>query len=141
MFYEDESLSKRDVIYTRVSTYGQQKQGDLDRQVDYILSNRNDLKNVLVLKELGSGLDSKRKKLLKLINMILNDEVNRIFITHKERLIGFGFEYIEAICHHHNVEIVIMQSEQDDKLVEQELEEAIKSLLTTLNKEKLSNNE
>lgn len=141
MFYEDESLSKRDVIYARVSTYGQQKQGDLDRQVDYILSSRNDLKNVLVLKELGSGLDSKRKKLLKLINMILNDEVNRIFITHKERLIGFGFEYIEAICNHHNVEIVIMQSEQDDKLVEQELEEAIKSLLTTLNKEKLSNNE
>ena len=141
MFYEDESLSKRDVIYARVSTYGQQKQDELDSQVDYILSSRNDLKNVLVLKELGSGLDSKRKKLLKLINMILNDEVNRIFITHKERLIGFGFEYIEAICNHHNVEIVIMQSEQDDKLVEQELEEAIKSLLTTLNKEKLSNNE
>lgn len=141
MFYEDESLSKRDVIYARVSTYGQQKQGDLDKQVDYILSSRNDLKNVLILKELGSGLDSKRKKLLKLINMILNDEVNRIFITHKERLIGFGFEYIEAICNHHNVEIVIMQSEQDDKLVEQELEDAIKSLLTTLNKGKLSNNE
>ena len=141
MFYEDESLSKRDVIYTRVSTYGQQKQGDLDRQVNYILSSRNDLKNVLILKEVKSIFDSKRKKLLKLIDMILNDEVNRIFITHKERLIGFGFEYIEAICHHHNVEIVIMQSEQDDKLVEQELEEAIKSLLTTLNKEKLSNNE
>ena len=141
MFYEDESLSKRDVIYARVSTYGQQTQGDVDKQVDSILSSRNDLKNVLILKELGSGLDSKRKKLLKLINMILNDEVNRIFITHKERLIGFGFEYIEAICNHHNVEIVIMQSEQDDKLVEQELEDAIKSLLTTLNKGKLSNNE
>ena len=141
MFYEDESLSKRDVIYTRVSTYSQQKQGDLDRQVDYILSNRNDLKNVLVLKELGSGLNSKRKKFLKLIDMILNDEVNRIFITHKERLIGFGFEYVESICNHHNIEIVIMQSEEDNKLVKQELAEDIKSLLATLNKEKLSNNE
>lgn len=135
MFYEDESLSKRDVIYARVSTYGQQKQDDLDRQVDYILSNRTDLKNVLIFKELGSGLNSKRKTLLKLIDMILNDEVNRIFITHKERLIGFGFEYIEAICNHHNVEIVIMQSEQDDKLVEQELAEDIKNLLATLDKE------
>lgn len=117
MLYEDESLSKRDVIYTRVSTYGQQKQGDLDRQSDYILSNRDDLKNVLILKELGSGLNSKRKKLLKLIDMILNDEVNRIFITYKERLTRFGFEYIESICNHHNVEIVIMQSEQDNKSV------------------------
>ena len=130
MFYEDESLYKRDVIYARVSNYVQQKQGDLDRQVDYILSNRTDLKNVLILKEVRSSLDSKRKKLLKLINMILNDKVNRIFITHKERLTRFGFEYIESICNHHNVEIVIMQSEQDNKSVEQELTEDIKSLLT-----------
>ena len=141
MFYEDEILSKRDVIYARVSTYRKQKQGVLDRQVDAILSNRADLKNVLILKEVKSSLDSKRKKLLKLIDMILNDEVNRIFITHKERLTRFGFEYIEAICNHHNVEIVVIQSEQDNKSVEQELEEDIKSLLATLNKEKLSNNE
>jgi len=141
MFYEDEILSKRDVIYARVSTYRKQKQGVLDRQVDSILSNRADLKNVLILKEVKSSLDSKRKKLLKLIDMILNDEVNRIFITHKERLTRFGFEYIEAICNHHNVEIVVIQSEQDNKSVEQELEEDIKSLLATLNKEKLSNNE
>lgn len=135
MFYEDKTLSKRDVIYARVSTYGQQKQGDLDRQIDYILSNRADLKNVLILKEVKSSLDSKRKKLLKLINMILNDEINRIFITHKERLTRFGFEYIESICNHHNVEIVIMQLEQDDKSVKQELTEDIKNLLATLDKE------
>ena len=141
MFYEDEPLSKRDVIYARVSSYGQPKQNDLDRQVDYILSNRADLKNVLILKEVKSSLDSKRKKLLKLIDMILNDEVNRIFITHKERLTRFGFEYIEAICNHHDVEIIVMQPEQDNKSVEQELEKDIKRLLATLNKEKLSNNE
>jgi len=140
MFYEDESNSKRDVIYARVSSYGQQKQGVLDRQVDYILSNRADLKNVLILKEIGTSLDSKRKKLLKLIDMILNDEVNRIFITHKERLIGFGFEYIEAICDHHDVEIIVIQTEEDNKSAEQELAEDIKSLLATLDKE-LSNNE
>ena len=132
MFYEDESLSKRDVIYARVSTYGQQKQGDLDRQVDYILSNRADLKNVLIFKEVKSIFDTKRKKLLKLIDMILNDEVNRIFITHKGVLTKFSFEYIETICNHHNVEIVVMQSEQDNKSVEQELAEDINSLLTTL---------
>ena len=135
MFYEDESLSKRDVIYARVSTSKQQKQGDLDRQVDYILSDRADLKNVLVLKEVKSSFDSKRKELLKLINMILNDEVNRIFITQKERLVGLGFEYIEAICKHHDVEIITIQSEQDNKSVKQELTEDIKNLLDTLEKE------
>ena len=137
MFYEDESLSKRDVIYARVSTSKQQKQGDLDRQVDYILSNRADLRNVLIFKEVKSIFDSKRKELLKLINMILNDEVNRIFITHKERLVGLGFEYIEDICKHHDVEIITIQSEseQDNKSVKQELTEDIKNLLGTLEKE------
>ena len=135
MFYEDESLSKRDVIYARVSTSKQQKQGDLDRQVDYILSDRADLKNVLIFKEVKSSFDSKRKELLKLINMILNDEINRIFITHKERLVGLGFEYIEAICKHHDVEIITIQSEQDNKSVKQELTEDIKNLLDTLEKE------
>lgn len=135
MFYEDESLSKRDVIYARVSTSKQQKQGDLDRQVDYILSDRADLKNVLIFKEVKSSFDSKRKELLKLINMILNDEVNRIFITHKERLVGLGFEYIEAICKNHDVEIITIQSEQDNKSVKQELTEDIKNLLDTLEKE------
>ena len=137
MFYEDESLSKRDVIYARVSTSKQQKQGDLDRQVDYILSNRADLKNVLIFKEVKSIFDGKRKELLKLINMILNDEVNRIFITHKERLGGLGFEYIEAICKQHDVEIITIQSEseQDNKSVKQELTEDIKNLLDTLEKE------
>ena len=71
----------------------------------------------------------------------MNDEVNRIFITCKERLMGFGFEYIEAICKHHDVEIVVIQIEEDDKLVKQELEKDINSLLATLSKEKLSNNE
>lgn len=135
MFYEDESLSKRDVIFARVSTSKQQKQGDLDRQVDYILSDRADLKNVLILKEVKSIFDSKRKELLKLINMILNDEVNRIFITHKERLVGLGFEYIEAICKHHDVEIITIQSEQDNKSIKLELTEDIKNLLDTLEKE------
>ena len=135
MFYEDESISKRDVIYARVSTSKEQKQGVLDRQVDYILSNRADLKNVLIFKEVKSIFDSKRKKLLKLIDMILNDEVNRIFITHKERLVDLGFEYIEAICKHHDVEIITIQSEQDNKSVKQELTEDIKNLLDTLEKE------
>nr|DAF42590.1 MAG TPA: transposase like [Siphoviridae sp. ctHip2] len=48
---------------------------------------------------------------------------------------GFGFKYIEAICNPHNVEIVVIQSEQDNKSVEQELTEDIKNLLATLEKE------
>lgn len=131
MFFEQEDLYKRDIIYARVSSRGQKKQGDLERQVDYILSKNNDLKNVLVMKEVGSGLNSKRKKILQLIKMVMNDEVNRIFITYKDRLTRFGFEYIETICKMKDVEIVIMQQGQDKKSIQEELAEDIMSLLAS----------
>jgi resolvase len=130
MFYEEESKEKKDIIYARVSTQGQMKQGDLDRQVSYIISQIPDLRNLVVLKETGSGLNSKRKKIQQLIRMIMNDEVNRIFVTYKERLTRFGFEYIETICNMKDVEIVILQ-DKEEKTIEQELAEDIMMLLAS----------
>lgn len=132
MFYEEEGKEKKDIIYARVSTQGQVKQGDLDRQVSYIISQVSDLKNLVVLKETGSGLNSKRKKLQQLIQMIMNDEVNRIFVTYKERLTRFGFEYIETICNMKDVEIVILQ-DKEEKTIEQELAEDMMMLLASFN--------
>jgi resolvase len=130
MFYEEESKEKKDIIYARVSTQGQVKQGDLDRQVSYIISQVSDLKNLVVLKETGSGLNSKRKKIQQLIRMIMNDEVNRIFVTYKERLTRFGFEYIETICNVKDVEIVVLQ-DKEEKTIEKELAEDIMMLLAS----------
>lgn len=130
MFYEEEGKEKKDIIYARVSTQGQVKQGDLDRQVSYIISQIPDLRNLVVLKETGSGLNSKRKKIQQLIRMIMNDEVNRIFVTYKEILTRFGFEYIETICNMKGVEIVILQ-DKEEKTIEQELAEDIMMLLAS----------
>ena len=130
MFYEEEGKEKKDIIYARVSTHGQVEQGDLDRQVSYIISQVSDLKNLVVLKETGSGLNSKRKKIQQLIRMIMNDEVNRIFVTYKERLTRFGFEYIETICNVKDVEIVVLQ-DKEEKTIEKELAEDIMMLLAS----------
>lgn len=130
MFYEDERGEKKDIIYARVSSQGQVKQGDLDRQVSYIISQVPDLKNLVVLKETGSGLNSKRKKIQQLIRMIMNDEVSRIFVTYKERLTKFGFEYIETICNMKDVEVVVLQ-DKEEKTIEQELAEDIMILLAS----------
>ena len=141
LFFDDSKLIKHDIIYTRVSSPKQKQSGELEQQVEIILKQNHNLQNPIILKEIGSVLNEQRPKLQQLLKMVLNNEVNKIYITHKERLAGFGFEYIETICKHHNVEIVIMQEEQDNKSVKQELTEDIKNLLVTLEKEKLSNNE
>lgn len=64
-----------DIVYARVSSNEQKQKGDLDRQALSIIERVPNLQNVIVFKEVGSGLNDKRKELNKLINMVLNDEI------------------------------------------------------------------
>ena len=130
MFYEDERREKKDIIYARVSTRKQVESGDLDRQVLSIIEQVPNLNNPLILKEQGSGLNSNRKKMNKLLDLVMEDKVNRIFITYKERLSRFGYEIIEKICKKHNVDIIVL-NEDKEKSIEQELTEDMMMLLAS----------
>lgn len=55
--------------------------------------------------------------------------MNRIFISYKDRLTRFGFNYIKQICDFNNVEIIIMSDDQEDKSLEFELAEDIISII------------
>ena len=109
LYFNDMNTLRRDVIYARVSSYDQKKNGDLDRQIKFLINRNNDLQNVLVLSEVGSGLNDKRKKLQQLLNMVMNDEVNRVFVTHRDRLAHFGFHYLETMFNSKGVEIIIVK--------------------------------
>jgi DNA binding domain, excisionase family len=105
LYYNDKTTQRKDVIYARVSSHNQKSQGDLDRQVHFLVTEVKDLQNVVVLSEVGSGLNDKRKKLQKLIKMVMNDEVNKVFITDKDRLAKIGFYYLETVFSAKGVEI------------------------------------
>lgn len=108
LLYDDNIDKKRDVIYVRVSSHDKEAHGDLDRQVQFLINSNDDLQNVLVLSEVGSDLDDKRKKLQQLIKMVMNDEVNRVFITSQDRLAGCGFHYLKTIFNLKDVEIIVI---------------------------------
>ena len=95
LLYEDDN--KIDLIYARVSTNEQKNRGDLDRQINYIIREiiAKNPKNLKVFSEVGSGLNDNRTELKKLLDMVMNDEVDRIFILYKDRLTRFGFNYLE----------------------------------------------
>lgn len=129
LLLDDANNSRRDVIYARVSSNNQKNNGDLDRQVRFLLDNNNDLQNVLVLSEVGSGLNDKRKKLQQLLRMVMNDEVSRVFVTYRDRLTRFGFNYLETIFNKKNVKIIVTQQKCEEKSVEQELVDDMMSLI------------
>ncbi len=60
----------------------------------------------------------------------MDDKVNRIFITYKERLSRFGYETIERICKKHDVDIIVL-NEDKEKSIEQELAEDMMMLLAS----------
>jgi IS element ISTsi1 orfA, putative resolvase len=131
LLFDDTIDKKRDIIYARVSSHDQKAYGDLDRQVQFLIDSNDDLQNVLVLSEVGSGLNDKRKKLQQLLKMVMNNEVNRVFITYRDRLTRFGFHYLETMFNLKGVEIIIVKQQTEVVSVEQELMNDMMSLIAS----------
>ena len=64
---------------------------------------------------------SYKKGLTSLINKILNNEVKRLVLTHKDRLLRFGAELIFSICEAKGVEVVIINRGEDKPSFEEDL--------------------
>lgn len=128
--YHDDINPKHDVIYARVSTKRQANQGDLDRQITSIVTTQPGLTNLLVLKETGSGLNDHRKQLTKLLNLILQNKVNRVYVTYKDRLTRFGYNYIQTLATAHNVQIITTNTEPN-KTIQEELVQDVMSLIAS----------
>ena len=76
-------------------------------------------------------LNDKRKKLQQLLKMVMNDEVNRVFVTYRDRLTRFGFNYLENMFNAKGVEIVIVKQQTETMSVEQELMNDMMSLIAS----------
>lgn len=103
----NQTNTKKTIAYARVNTKGQNK--DLERQVEMLsLYCSSKGYNFTLIQDFGSGINYKKKGLLELIKMIDNNEVERIVLTNRDRLIRFGYELIYFLCELKNVEIEII---------------------------------
>lgn len=129
LLYEDNN--KIDLVYARVSTNKQKNRGDLEKQIEYITREiiTKNPKNLKIFSEVGSGLNDNRKELKKLLDMVMNDEIDRIFILYKDRLTRFGFNYLEQICNKFGTEIIVISEEMQEKSIQEELAEDIISII------------
>jgi putative resolvase len=105
------------ICYARVSS--QDQKGDLKRQ-ELVLESYCASKgfNFEIISDLGSGLNYKKKGLVRLIKLICSGQVERLVITHKDRLLRFGSELIFSICEHFGVEILIINRTEDSSFEE-----------------------
>ncbi len=98
------------VIYCRVSGHDQKE--DLERQAERLKNFASakgwEVKDVVT--EVGSGLNGRRKKLLKILS---DPEIGLILVEHKDRLARFGFEYIESSLSAQKRKIVVADQTEE----------------------------
>ena len=74
-------------------------------------------------------MNDERKELLKILNLVMEKKVDRIFILYRDRLTRFGFHYIEQICKKFGTRIEVISDEAEAKTEQEELAEDIISII------------
>lgn len=113
------------ITYARVSS--SENKDNLQRQSerlrDYCLAKGWQIHEEI--REIGSGLNDKRPKLLRILN---NGEATRIVVEHKDRLSRFGATFIETVCSKIGCELhVINQAETETEDIIQDFVSVITS--------------
>ena len=117
------------INYARVSSHDQK--ADLVRQVQVLeaFSATNGWQ-FETIQDLGSGLNYNNRGLQKLLKRIMQGDVGRLVLTHKDRLLRLGAELVFAMCAEFEIEVIIINKSNEEVTYEQELVQDMIELIT-----------
>jgi putative resolvase len=125
---ESNTCESPTICYARVSSHDQKE--DLVRQQQMLEAYcaAKGWRSTMI-KDLGSGLNYRKKGLHELLELIMNKKIKRLVLTHKDRLLRFGAELIFSLCELKGIEIIIIhQGEQAS--FEEELASDVLEIIT-----------
>lgn len=113
----DNNSDNKEIVvatYARCSTPDQKAHGDIDRQSTRIFEYcaKHKYKVEYIIKDMGSGLNDKRKGFTKLCNLVVNGKINKVVIEHKNRLTRFQYNLIEFFFNSYGVEIELIDKKE-----------------------------
>ena len=109
---EETPIENRVAIYARVSSNENKKnlEAQADRLKQYAIAKGYQI--AYVVKEVGSGVNDNRKKLLSLLQ---KDDYGILLVEHKDRLTRFGFNYIKSLLEKEKKRIEVVNEAEDNK--------------------------
>jgi predicted site-specific integrase-resolvase len=119
---------RKTVAYARVSSHDQKDDLERQKQVLELYCARQGW-TFEVISDLGSGMNYHKKGLKRLLEAILEGQIGRLVITHKDRLLRFGAELVFAICEAKEVEVVILNQGEDTSF-EEDLAKDVLEIIT-----------
>jgi predicted site-specific integrase-resolvase len=119
---------RKTIAYARVSSHDQKE--DLERQKKVLeLYCAKQGWTFEVIADLGSGMNYNKKGLKRLLDEIIEGNVGRLVIAHKDRLLRFGAELVFAICEAKDVEVLIINKGVDTTF-EEDLAKDVLEIIT-----------
>lgn len=123
-------VKRKTYIYARVSTRKQKK--DLDNQIEqlkhYCFSKGYKIDKIF--SDIVSGISfEKRTNFFNMLEDILDNKVEKVVITYKDRLSRVGFDLFRFLFLHYNCEIEIISCDNSEVQDSKEIFEEIVSLL------------
>jgi putative resolvase len=111
------SQTKGVVIYARVSS--SENKSNLNSQAERLIkySEAKGYQITSVIKEVGSGVNDSRRKLISLLE---REDYHLIVVEHKDRLTRVGFNYLKVLLNKRgkDIEVVNLAEEDDEDLMQ-----------------------
>jgi putative resolvase len=119
------------VLYGRVS--GHDHKEELQQQVQQLeqwaLLARTGQKT-LILTDIGSGLNTERKNLHRLLALVQDYQVAEVVVTFSDRLTRFGLAYLQALFSGYGVTLTVLHPDEDTT-PEEELTQDLLALIAS----------
>ena len=126
----NKDINRKTVIYARVST--KKQKNDLKNQIE-LLKNfcfQNGYTINEIYSDIASGITfENRIDLFKLIDEVIDNKIEKIIITYKDRLSRIGFDFFKTLFNKFGCEIIVISEVGSNKLDREEIFEEIISLL------------
>ena len=112
---QHEDHANQCALYGRVSSHKQKARGDLTRQVDQLKAHaaRQNYLVHSVYTDVGSGLNTNRKGLWRLMKDCQERKFSTIFINFKDRLTRFGYKYLEKYVSEFGIRLISINRLED----------------------------
>ena len=119
------------MVYARVSSIKQKRDGNLERQRDRLLekARAQGYRVVDVFAQQASGINEKRRGLRRLLEMGKAGEIDVVFVEFKDRLARFGYSYIEPFLTSYGVRVICLE-EAPGVSSEEELTKDLVTIIT-----------
>src|SRR5579864_1158403 len=121
-YYTDEELAhalrlprvnkeRRTIGYCRVSSQAQKPDLLNQRQVLEQWCEQQHIRVDEWIMEVGGGLNFERKHFLRLVDSIIDGQVERVVLAHQDRLARFGYKLLAHLCQQQACELLVLNTE------------------------------